>query len=162
MKVLFLDCDGVLNGHERNAHNAYSGVRPDCMERLNRVLAVTGCRLVISSAWRYLVLRGAMTLKGFDYLLCTHGIRRGGGRIVIGCTPSDEEIPDRGGQVLWWVRRSAGLIGVDLKSWAVVDDDPIGMSLGEHQHRLMKTDGTKGLTDEDADRLIEILGREAP
>lgn len=58
MRVVFLDIDGVLN------HNGtHSGlvtdkeplplpIAPECMGRLNRLIAETGAKVVISSSWR--------------------------------------------------------------------------------------------------------------
>lgn len=157
-RVLFMDVDGVLNSHERNAHNAFFGIRPDCMARLNRVIAETDPQIVVSSAWRYMVLHGAMQIHGLDYLFCTHGLRRGEGIRVMGCTPSDEEYPERGEQIL----RCWQAFQPRVEHWAVVDDDPMNMQLGEHQWRLVRTDGSVGMTDADADRLIRILKGHKP
>ena len=154
IKLLFLDIDGVLNGHEKLPGSVYCGIRPDQMAQLNRIIAETGCRLVISSAWRYMVLGGQMTEKGFQHLLQTHGlVCPEGEQVVVGTTVADEEIDDRGAQILscvaGWPSR--------LMGWAVVDDDPMGMVLGHHEWRLVRTRGDVGLTAEGADRAIEIL-----
>lgn len=58
-KVLFLDIDGVLNAHFFDVDAQSSHIKPKCVERLNRVLKATRCALVISSAWRYMILGGA-------------------------------------------------------------------------------------------------------
>lgn len=71
--ILFLDIDGVLNTHNR-LPSGYCGIDRGHAEILNAILAAVPCKIVISSAWRYLVLRGDMTLKGFEYLLLVHGI----------------------------------------------------------------------------------------
>lgn len=39
--VLFLDIDGVLNGHEFNAEAESNTLRRDCVERFNRVRQIT-------------------------------------------------------------------------------------------------------------------------
>lgn len=52
--VLFLDIDGVLNGHEYDREAESSTLHPDCVARLNRVLADSECSVVLSSAWRYM------------------------------------------------------------------------------------------------------------
>lgn len=58
MRIVFLDIDGVLN------HSATRGamwsedeplpipIAPECMARLNRLIAETGAKIVISSSWR--------------------------------------------------------------------------------------------------------------
>ena len=88
--ILFLDIDGVLNGHEQDAQG-YNRIQPGPVVHLNRILAETEARLVISSSWRYLVHSGAMTLEGFSYMLITHGIGvpRPAGR---------DHLPRRGGR----------------------------------------------------------------
>lgn len=147
--VLFLDIDGVLNGHEYNEEAQSNGIRADCVQRLNRVLGMTDCSIVLSSAWRYMVLRGAMTLQGFSYMLRTHGVRSP--MRLIGCFGEDDQTEDpdeRARQVLAW-RAEHEHTG----RWAVVDD----MDLGFLGMPFVQTDKTKGLTDEDADRLIKFL-----
>ena len=60
-KYLFLDIDGVLNHdkwfdsehykkHQENWKK--SMFDPECVARVNRILEVTGARLVVSSSWR--------------------------------------------------------------------------------------------------------------
>lgn len=59
MKVVFLDIDGVLN-HCDTRHNVSPTtteplpipIAPECMVRLNRLIAETGAKIVISSSWR--------------------------------------------------------------------------------------------------------------
>jgi len=59
MKVVFLDIDGVLN-HSAVRHTALPTseeplpipIAPECMVRLNRLIAETGAKIVISSSWR--------------------------------------------------------------------------------------------------------------
>lgn len=152
MKVLFLDIDGVLNDHAKHA-NGYCGTKPECVAEMNRVLAATGCKIVISSAWRYMVLCGSMTLNGLEQLLLTHGLACNGR--LIGFTRRDvsAEVSDRGAQIREWLM----LHGSDVERYAVVDDLDLGIS--ECGHPFVQTDGARGLTEADADRLIELLGR---
>lgn len=158
LRVLFLDIDGVLNRHEKHPGSVYCGIRADCMAELNRVIHETGCSLVISSAWRYQILLGAMTHRGFENMLCTHGLvcREG---TVVGATRKDvsPECADRGQQIREWLMGHSA-----VKCWAVVDDCPKGMPMcfgKANQWRLVKTCGDIGLIDAGADCLIEILGR---
>lgn len=75
MKVIFLDIDGVLNDHTQ-MENHYCGTKYECVQQFNRILdAVPEAKIVISSAWRYMILRGDVTLKGFEMLLLTHGVK---------------------------------------------------------------------------------------
>lgn len=59
MYVIFLDIDGVLNhGGTRPTTLATEGeppplpIAPECMARLNRLVAETGAKIVISASWR--------------------------------------------------------------------------------------------------------------
>lgn len=152
--VLFLDVDGVLNGHEFDPLAASCGIRPDCVERLNRVLDATGCDVVLSSAWRYMVLCGAMTLEGFGYLLRTHGVRQLGDRLV-GTLPfdtaDDAEPKDRGDLIAAWLAEHPGY----AKAVAVDDLDIFDPRLPHVG--FVRTDGMKGLADADADQLVALL-----
>jgi hypothetical protein len=152
-RVLFLDIDGVLNGHEYDPLAASCGLRPDCVARLNRVLDETGCEVVLSSAWRYMVLMGALTLSGFGYLLRTHGVRNLGTRLVgtTGLDTQTEDPTERGRLIVAWLMEQVGVAQA-----VVVDDMPI---LGPETAHLdfVQTDGKTGLTDADADRLILLL-----
>jgi hypothetical protein len=68
--LLFLDVDGVLNSHDANEYH-FNTIHRDKIERLNRIVKATGAEIVISSAWRYMILGGSMTIDGFRYLLQT-------------------------------------------------------------------------------------------
>jgi hypothetical protein len=152
--VLFLDVDGVLNRH--GDHEAgHALIRPDCAARLQRVIDATNPAVVISSAWRYQVLMGALTVRGFEYLLVSHGIRAR----VVGVTgkEGDEQTEDgrtsgaqRARQILTWVAANG------VKRWAAVDDTAV-----EVGDRLVRTDGDAGLTDSDVLALIALLRGQA-
>lgn len=65
MKYLFLDIDGVLNHEDWYVHKLDPITRasytefwqdcfdPDCVKRVNEILAATGANLVVSSSWRF-------------------------------------------------------------------------------------------------------------
>lgn len=152
MKVLFLDIDGVLNGnhfwHEKNIY----AIDPKCMERLNEIIWQTGAAIVVSSSWRYLVLNGDMTPAGFGYMLRTHGLTSQAK--VIGVTREDADSDDdlRSTQIRDWMKVSEELI----QSYVVIDDLPL-QGFGS---RFIQTDSVVGLTDENAEQAIAILGKE--
>ena len=167
MKILFLDIDGVLNGHEWDDEAKSCNIRRECVKHLNRVVKETGCRIVLSSAWRYMIHGGQMTLKGFGYLLRTHGLvtEIGAMNILIGLTRKDDESVDpmdlkrdeRGQQCREWLSLALGMVGYSPSVFAAVDDDDQGFA--EHGIPAVITDGKLGMTEADADRLITILGR---
>lgn len=171
MKVLFLDIDGVLNGHEWDDEAKSCNIRRECVKHLNRVIHETGCKVVLSSAWRYMIHGGAMTLLGFGYMLRTHGLL-GGSRVLIGLTRKDDEsvdplelkLDERAKQIRewleWWgddaqMRANAGLDAVSR--FAAVDDEQQGFDT--HNIPAVITDGKRGMTAADADSLIRLLGR---
>lgn len=72
--ILFLDIDGVLNRHEPHS-NGFCGIEPENARHLNRILLeCPETRIVVSSAWRYYVHNGHMTVRGLEGLLLTHGL----------------------------------------------------------------------------------------
>lgn len=145
-KVVFLDIDGVLNRHRFNGLSQSSSIEPECVGHLNRLLVETGAAVVLSSAWRYMLIRGAMTVDGFDYLLRTHGVIAGR---LVSWTCSDEDEKDRGWQIHRW-RNRIGHTG----KYVVIDDLDLGIS---YLHPFVHTDGEVGLTGLDTDKAIRIL-----
>jgi hypothetical protein len=169
VKVLFLDIDGVLNGHEWDDEAKSCNIRRECVKHLNRVVRETGCRIVLSSAWRYMIHGGAMTLTGFAYMLRTHGLT-GATRLIIGLTrkddesvdPIDRKLDERARQIKdwleWWnedaqIRASVGLD--NATRFVAVDDEDHGFAA--HGIPAVITDGGKGMTDADADRVIAMF-----
>lgn len=153
MRLLFLDLDGVANGHNRHPGSVYNGIDPTAMFWLNKIVAATDCKLVISSAWRYQILCGATTTRGFEFLLFSHGLVAPMGT-VIGHTPSDEAFPGRGQQIKAFLY---SLLPQVVQSWVVLDDAPDGLCFRGVEHRLVKTQGAVGLTHADAERTIAML-----
>jgi hypothetical protein len=161
VKLLFLDIDGVLNVHESDPEVAI----------LNYVLRRTDARLVLSSAWRYLVHRGEMNLAGLDWLLRSHGVLAGR---LVGITRPDTmrdrmdydgrpgtwpQVDERGQQIADYIRNDVfdAPEFTMLDGYAVVDDLDLGIR--EAGHPFVQTDGAVGLTGADAERLVELLGR---
>lgn len=149
-QILFLDIDGVLNAHDPLPGSRYCGIHLEKMALLNRVIEATGCKLVISSAWRYLMLNGSMNKAGFENMLLVCGLVAEHG-VVEGFTVADEVIEPRELQIRAWLEQR------DVNSWAVVDDDPMQMQFGADEWRVVRPNGDVGLTAAEAERLIEIL-----
>ncbi len=162
--IIFLDVDGVLNGHEYDDEAKSCNIRRECVKRLNRIVGETGAKIVLSSAWRYMVHGGAMTLSGFGYMLRTHGLSGHGADLIIGLTRKDAEISDpsqivehqRAMQVLDWLGEFPG----ERPNYLVIDDDDDGFT--HHGMPFLHTDGASGLTDADIPRAVAILRGEHP
>lgn len=160
MKLLFLDVDGVLNSHEPLCPHAMCGqIHDDKAALLKEVLLATGAKIVLSSAWRYLVHRGEMNLAGINWLFRSHGLPN----CIVGITREDtmqrehwdgsQPWPlnnERGQQIHDW-RNERGHNG----PYVVVDDLDLGIT--EAGHPFVKTDGTIGLTVANAKTLEYFL-----
>lgn len=160
MKVIFLDIDGVLNAHQFSVASKSCSIDQGCVRQFNRVLEATDAKVVISSAWRYMMLRTddsepAMTMRGFEYMLRTHGMPR---MDIIGHTRSDEYAGRnghdnqsvRGKLIRLWLAENPGLVD----RYVVLDDDADDVLL---TMPFIKTNGSVGLTEQDAERAIEML-----
>ncbi|MGI9507634.1 MAG: HAD domain-containing protein [Geminicoccaceae bacterium] len=151
MKLIFLDIDGVLNDHEFDPVSDSCTIKRECVQQLNRILVETGAQIIVSSAWRYMVLNGAMTLRGFGYLLQTHGVITGR---VWATTKLDIGGESRGRQIRDWLSENTN---GDIP-FVVLDDERL-CGFDEVRDNLVLTDGSVGLTEADADKAIQILDR---
>lgn len=154
MKVIFLDIDGVLNGHEWDDEAKSCSIRRECVKHLSRIVSETGAKLVISSAWRYMILREQMTDCGFGYMLRTHGLVCGEpGPLVIGHTGPDREpcqFDDRALQIKAWLAEHS-----DVERYIALDDEDYEFS--KHNVDFLLTDSATGLTEADANLAIAHL-----
>lgn len=155
---VFLDFDGVLNHaawfSERRGRRQPGDWRWDnlsfdrvCVERLNRLLAQTGARVVVSSSWRCGSIVGGrerlQTPQWLESLLRRHGFNG----LVLDVTPIQGS---RGGEIRTWLdaRAEPGA------AFVILDDD----SDAELDGRLVQTDfATGGLLDVHVDRAITML-----
>ncbi len=149
---IFLDIDGVLNGH--NPHgNGYCGLNHDSVYILNGILEATSAKIVVASAWRYFVLRGEMTIAGFGGMLCTHGLAWGSVVDVLG---PDKVPDDRGALVEEWWAAKYGLS--HEKKYVVLDDLDLGYSMRGMPFAMTRKDvGLKGLSSGMLDRIEAVL-----
>lgn len=140
MKTLFLDIDGVLNGHELKANN-YCGIEAPLVSNFNDImLDVPDLQIVISSAWRYMIICGDMTVRGFEHMLLTHGVMCYGR--IKGITVSDEIIPNRRDQIYDYAKRHG------IVDFVAVDDLQLNMP------ELVKTNPRFGLSKDDSQEII--------
>jgi hypothetical protein len=172
VKLIFLDVDGVLNDHSKFS-NGYCGIQGQPVRELNRILAeIPDARIVLTSAWRYLVTNGSMTLAGLEALLLSHGVdcyRR-----VLAITYTDEHMARVLGRPVqpaisaeeWfaWIkehgimtreRQIARFLDTvpreEMGGYVVLDDLALDVP------HFVQTDGLVGLTAADADCAIAIL-----
>lgn len=165
MKIIFLDIDGVLNAHEPLCPLAMCGkIHPDKMQLLNHILLKTGAKIVLSSAWRYIVHRGECNLTGINWLFRSHGLPVGA---IIDITREDTMVEreywdgsqswpvtnERGQQITDWL--ALNIDDIDRDTYVCIDDLDLGITAAGHP--FVQTDGKVGLTEQDAQRAIEIL-----
>jgi hypothetical protein len=152
VSILFLDVDGVLNDHSRHPVNGYCGIIPRCMEELNRVVARTECRIILVSAWRYMILTGSMTLGGFFNMMRTHGMTATTNPFI-DFAPKDVDVND--GLERGRAARTCLAGYRNVESFCAIDDMELGYAAAGIP--LVHTDGSVGLTGADADHAIAIL-----
>lgn len=161
MRLLFLDIDGVLNCHEDIFATGIHTIDPVKVRRLNRIVRETGAEIVISSAWRYMILSGAMTLDGFRYMLNTHGLDPS--VKLHGCTTSDELLSTRAAQIDAYLRafgRPAHVVlddGSDERQRDELLPTMTQSLLAEHAAQWVKVNGEVGLDDACVAQAIALL-----
>lgn len=183
MKIIFLDFDGVINNSKcwsasiNAVTNAAPGtvpipVAPECMERLNRLIAETGAYVVISSSWRkfahWTSLGPSLANYGFkgtvigetpdlindaDWL---HAWRTREG------APFEYERLERGMEIKEWLYRNPtpeipGVMNIDgerVTGFVVLDDCNDMTDVKDH---FVWTDPDIGLDDPDVERAKFLL-----
>ena len=128
---LFLDVDGVLNTY----HSLVEGddLHSPCVEQLRRILKEADPEVVLSSTWR-----NYPDLRRKVWKVVGH---RGK------CTPKIGGVW-RGGEIDLFLKK-------DPRPYVILDDD--NDMLPEQMPNLIQTDPTVGLTEERADKVIELL-----
>lgn len=162
--LIFLDIDGVLNTHETDPEVLCGQIHPHKVRRLNQILRATGAKIVLSSAWRYIVHRGEANLMGMEWLLRSHGVLAG--RLLAVTRPDRlrtfttyNGVPaawpvenERGQQIAEWLADNGG---AKAYRYVVIDDLDLGIITAGHP--FVQTDGAVGLTDADVEDAIAIL-----
>lgn len=142
MKILFLDIDGVLNSAQvladRGRHDA---IDRDMVEQINRVTATTGCKIVVSSSWRFL-----WPLSELKQVLRSHGLHD----VIIDATQIKPRLGRRDEEIQAWLANHP-----EVTQFAVVDDN--SFDLTAVADRLAHTSFVTGILPEHADKLIQLL-----
>ena len=159
--LIFLDIDGVLNGHNFDDHPSVlsNTIDRECVEALNRLIVAVDPDIVLSSAWRYMIHGGAMTLKGFEYLLRTHGVMANDR--LIGLTLTDATYPTRGEQIQAWLDEFGSRPYVVLDDGGCKPGTDEWWDMGLPIHPVVWTRGNVGLTDFEVAKAIETLRGQA-
>lgn len=151
VKLIFLDFDGVLNTPRTwgkfYVDDGSEAVDVERVALVNKIVAATGAKVVISSTWRK-----SKSIPELDALLK----KRGATFDVYGITPIHRSLARRG-EIMRYVH-SLTREGIQVKQLVVIDDDPDASLEG----MLVQTnlDGDEGLTEKLADEAIAILNKE--
>ena len=185
MHVIFLDIDGVLNseahlrrldeqhrqlGHTDPARPKHETtcecyrlerqIARDAVARLNRLVAETEAKIVVSSSWRKL-----LDPPELHRVLEMHGLVAE----IIGETPDGPSDPEmlatfghigrifRGHEIDLWLKRHP-----EVTRFVILDDSS---DMEMHKNRLVQTDCEEGLLDEHVDLAIRLMswdGRTIP
>ena len=177
MRVVFLDIDGVLNSeaylrkleeqHRQLGHTdptrpkrdttcdcfkLYHQIDRDAIVRLNRLVATTKAKIVISSSWRKL-----FDAPELHRILGEHGLVAE----IIGETPDGANDPEmretygdidrifRGHEIDLWLSKHP-----EVDRFVILDDDS---DMEMHNNRLVQTDCEEGLLDEHVELAIRMM-----
>ena len=143
IKVLFLDFDGVLTSdaytqkcvleHRRENLFGIDWFDPECVAALRKIVDETGAVIVISSSWREL---------GRDKLIHLWDELDMPGKLY-GTTP--EWVLTKKEAIQQWLSDN------QYDTYVILDDDILGLP------NQVKTNPRKGLVEEDAIRVIDVL-----
>lgn len=152
-KIIFLDFDGVINNSANGTRwDRYEPQIDNCNIRpLNRIILETEAQIVISSTWRQYIHNGYMNEWGMYILLRSHGLTSSAK--ILGTTRASKfsECGPRSHQIRDWLKENEHGRFVILDDW---------WHAGEgFPDNFIQTNETTGLTELDADRAIEILGK---
>jgi len=148
MKIIFLDIDGVLCVPGRKTFD------PSCVDKLNRITANSGAKLVISSTWR-LSCKNVKDFGALTAYLHSQGIKAD----IIGLTPSHGTVDNvrgangRGAEIKEWLDTTGIKLGVS--EFVIIDDNG---DMGELIDSLVLTSHKTGLIEKNIDASLKVLG----
>lgn len=148
-KVLFLDCDGVINceGTFKKNQESFTIIDQYMAFLVGKIVLDTDCKVVLSSSWRHMP-EGVKEIEKhvvpiFD---CT------------GNEPYDDNLPpgtgncQRGREIKAWLDKHP-----EVRRYAILDDD--SDMLKEQFPNFFKTTWLEGLTTEIAYKVIDHLNK---
>ncbi len=149
-KLLFLDIDGVLNTSGKYFNK---DLNAGCLHQLERVLRATGADVVISSQWRC----HKYMMEFLKPLIESMGSKIAGSTKQIDLYKRIEEIEN-------FLERVEppfvfAVIDDEYKYFYGEVEEPVQSNYGLHKQLVIVADRTKGLTQAEVDKLIEILNQ---
>ena len=154
MKVIFLDFDGVITNYESRYN-----LNAKKMEIIKHICDVTDAKIVITSSWRFATLEDTMisitdtskdpNLTPFFPAERVIGVTDRMRAIKNGNTDKLFRVP-RGTEIKEWLNEHK-----DVDKYVIIDDDTD--MLLEQADFFVRTDGVEGITEKDAEKVIQIL-----
>ncbi len=154
-KILFLDVDGVLNQHSKPGEDG--GLDPVKVENLAWLVKKTGCKIVLSSAWRYMGSGPNSVFVQCLYGCLRHNYDRDAiSSVIIEAIISKAEIEEVGKPIDRdeLIRRWMEVNGVP-EVFVVLDDLPCVRSFGDN---AVVCNPHCGLRTCDLEKAFKILG----
>ena len=146
---IFLDIDGVLNNHKPLENNT-CGINKENIAALNLIMDECDPFIILSSAWRSLIAREDLSLRGFEIMLQTHGLKCF--NKLVSHTRFQMFQDNREEEILEYI------IDNRIHNYVILDDLPLDFTnLNIPAYRFIKTDPHLGLTIEDAQKAISTL-----
>ena len=168
-KYLFLDLDGVLNTGEYSSYLEKNNLQqfdedgaifdPKAVEQLQRIIDKTHAEIILTSTWRY------DGLERMNQLWKNRNLPS----VLRNITPDLFPINDnddigrrkpiglRGLEIDEWLNYGRGSDSDKLYTYAIIDDEDDFLQY--QMEYIVLTDPMKGITKEDAEKVIEILNR---
>lgn len=146
-KILFLDVDGVLNSKEtlQRSNHGYIGIDPYLTILVHRIVAATGCDVVLSSSWRKME-------QGYEEVNAVIPLIDKTGSCCAGI---------RGVEIYEWLVKNVPYQDRADNNfrYAILDDDS-DMLMWQADH-FFKTSFDHGITEEISQKVIAHLNRDA-
>lgn len=142
--ILFLDIDGVLNTDTLNdfkfheLHKGEGKLNSNCLKKLKYLIeTIPNLRIVLSSSWRI----SEWSTSKLSYYFNIYGIDPS---IIIDKTP---RLQSRSIEISNWLDNNKLI----TQKWIAIDDCHLSLD------SFLKIDPNVGLTDENVNKIIEIL-----
>jgi hypothetical protein len=167
MKIIFLDCDGVLNSQKffnsgGGKHRmgdvglsfGASQLDPAGLALVDKIVDATGAKIVISSSWRHIwdwhEIAAMFQNRGFKNV-----------DSIIGKTGNSKE-DHRGTEVAEWLGLDRERQVVDdnhdpISTYVILDDND-EFDTSQHPH-FVRTNPQTGITERDVQKAIQILSQ---
>lgn len=112
IKLIILDIDGVLNHNKATERVDTYLYDPECVDRLNILIATHKAKIVVCSAWRI-----GQTVESMQGILNSIGVK---GQ-VIGITPDLRGNHTRDDEITTWLQNYGNF--EDIEGFVLIDDD---------------------------------------